>query len=128
VLSASNPSWRGHLGAVFEDAARTHAIRMAARGELPRDLVIGRWWAGSGEPCEIDVIGLRGAHTVLLGEARWQKRPLGASDLARLQRKAARSPRTVALPIFALWGRGGVEPGIRSKHVLGFSPADMLGG
>jgi uncharacterized protein len=111
---------------VFEDLAREHARRLAARGALPRDLVIGRWWTVKGEPCELDVLGLRGARTVLLGEARWQARPLGTRELAQLQRKAARTPHTVELPIFALWGRGGVDPRIRSEQVLGFDPAAML--
>jgi len=128
VLSRRKPSWQRHLGAVFEDAARAHARRLTASGELPPDLVIDRWWASSGEPCEIDVLGLRGARTVLLGEARWQARPLGARDLSGLQRKAARAARAVELPIFALWGRGGVENRIRSAGVLGFGPSDVLAG
>ena len=126
VLNRKNPSWQRHLGAVFEDLARLHARRLALRGELPSDLAIDRWWASSGEPCEVDVVGLRGARTLLLGEARWQARPLGARELAQLQRKAARVPRAVDLPTFALWGRGGVEDRIRSANVLGFDPADML--
>jgi AAA+ ATPase superfamily predicted ATPase len=126
VLTRKNPSWQRHLGAVFEDLARLHARRLAARGELPGDLVIDRWWASTGAPCEVDVVGLRGARTTLLGEARWQSRPLGARDLAQLQRKALRVPRAVETPTFVLWGRGGAEASIRSAHVLGFDPRDML--
>jgi uncharacterized protein len=126
VLSRKNPSWQRHLGAVFEELARLHARRLAARGELPRDLVIGRWWASSGEPCEVDVVGLRSARTVLVGEARWQSRPLGAHDLAQLRRKVSRVPRAVDVPIFAMWGRGGVDTRIRSADVLGFDMRDML--
>jgi uncharacterized protein len=126
VLSRKNPSWQRHLGAVFEDLARLHARRLAVSGELPSDLVIDRWWASSGEPCEVDVLGLRGARAALLGEARWQTRPLGARDLAQLRRKAARVPRAVESPIFALWGRGGLDDSIRSADVLGFDPQDML--
>lgn len=128
VLRRRAPAWQRHLGAVFEDAARAHARRLAVRGELPQDLVIDRWWAASGEPCEIDVLGLRGARTVLLGEARWQARPLGARDLVQLQRKAARAPHAVESPIFALWCRGGVEHRICSAGVLGFDPSDVLAG
>jgi uncharacterized protein len=126
VLNRRNPSWQRHLGAVFEDLARSHARRLAARGQLPRDLVIDRWWATSGEPCEVDVLGLQGAHTVLLGEARWQARPLGVRDLARLRGKAARVPRAVDLPTFALWGRGGVQDRVRAHDVLGFDVCDVL--
>ena len=126
VLTRKNPSWQRHLGAVFEDLARLHARRLAVGGELPGDLVIDRWWAGTGASCEVDVVGLRGARTILLGEARWQSRPLGARDLTQLERKAMRVPRAVETPIFVLWGRGGVEARIRSAHVLGFDPRDML--
>ena len=58
------------LGQVFEDLARAHAQRFVARGDLPHDLVIGRWWATPGAPCEVDVLGLRGRRTALVGEAR----------------------------------------------------------
>jgi hypothetical protein len=126
VLNRRNPSWQRHLGSVFEDVARAHARRLATRGELPSDLVIDRWWATSGEPCEVDVLGIRGTRSVLLGEARWQSRPLGARELAQLQAKATRVPRVVESPIFALWGRGGIDDAIRSKTVLGFDAHDML--
>ena len=126
VLNRRNPSWQRHLGAVFEDVARAHARRLATRGELPSDLVIDRWWATSGEPCEVDVLGIRGTRSLLLGEARWQNRPLRARDLAQLQAKAARVPRAVKSPIFALWGRGGVEDSIRGENVLGFDTRDVL--
>ncbi len=128
VLSRKSQSWQRHIGAVFEDAARAHARRLVERDELPRELVVDRWWATSGEPCEVDVLGLLGTRTALLGEARWQSRPLNGRDLARLQHKALRAPRPVDSPTFALWGRGGVAAEIRSERVLGFTPADMLGG
>ena len=126
VLNRKNPSWQRHLGAVFEDVARAHARALATRGELPSDLVIDRWWATSGEPCEVDVLGIRGTRSQLLGEARWQSRPLGARELAQLQAKASRVPRAVESPIFALWGRRGIDDAIRSKTVLGFDAHDML--
>jgi AAA+ ATPase superfamily predicted ATPase len=126
VLNRRNPSWQRHLGAVFEDVARAHARRLAMLGQLPSDLVIDRWWATSGEPCEVDVLGIRGTRSLLLGEARWQSRPLGARDLAQLQAKALRVPRAVQSPIFALWGRGGIEDAIRRKNVLGFDVHDVL--
>jgi AAA+ ATPase superfamily predicted ATPase len=126
VLSRRNPSWQRHLGAVFEDLARAHARRLVSGGELPADTVIDRWWAGSGEPCEVDVLGLHSSRSVLLGEARWQTRPLGARELAQLHAKATRVPRLVEDPFYALWGRGGMDPAIRSERVLGFGPREML--
>jgi AAA+ ATPase superfamily predicted ATPase len=126
VMRRTAPAWSRHLGAVFEDAARAHAGRLVARGTLPEELLVGRWWAVGGEPCEVDVLGLGGGQTVLLGEARWQARPLGRRDLTRLMQKLARVPRPMQEPIFALWGRGGVENGLARDGVLGFSAHDVL--
>jgi uncharacterized protein len=126
VIRRRQPEWQRRLGAVFEDAARAHAARLAARGMLPEDLVVGRWWAIRGEPCEVDVLGLRGSRTALLGEARWQRGALGRRDLEQLKRKTARTPRPIEEPLYALWGRGGVQKDITQAHVLGFGPEDML--
>jgi AAA+ ATPase superfamily predicted ATPase len=126
VLSRVEPSWQRHLGAVFEEAARAHARRLVERGTLPSDLVVGRWWASSGEPCEVDVLGLRGARTHLLGEARWQQRPLDLQDLEALRRKVARVPQPSDAPIYGLWGRGGVTPEVRQQGALGFSLEAIL--
>jgi hypothetical protein len=83
VLNRRNPSWQRHLGSVFEDVARAHARRLATRGELPSDLVIDRWWATSGEPCEVDVLGIRGTRSV--GPRRHRRRdPL--QDRPRVRR------------------------------------------
>jgi hypothetical protein len=60
VLRRARPRWETHLGRVFEDAARWHARQRVARGEWPPGLVVGRWWAISGESAEIDVLGLEG--------------------------------------------------------------------
>lgn len=126
VIARKRPEWQRHVGAVFEELARAHARALVARGTLPEDLVTGRWWSVTGEPCEVDVLGLRGTRTHLLGEARWQGRPLGRGDLERLRRKATRVPRPVDEPIYALWGRGGVEPAVERAGALSFNPAQML--
>lgn len=126
VLKRRSEQWQRHLGWVFEEGARAHAARLVERGELPSDLVVGRWWATSGEACEVDILGLRGSRSALLGEARWQARPLGPRDLRALIGKLARVPRPVDDPIFALWGRGGVEPDLRKAGALGFDLVDVL--
>jgi uncharacterized protein len=128
VLRRVRPRWHVHLGHVFEDAARWHARRLVLRGHWPAGLVVGRWWAVSGEPCEIDVLGLDGGRTVLLGEARWQAAPLGLSELEVLRRKAARAPEPVASPIYALWGRTGVTDEARRAGAQGFDLGAMLKG
>jgi AAA+ ATPase superfamily predicted ATPase len=127
VLRRVEPLWQRHLGAVFEDAARLHARRLVEGGVLPGDLVAGRWWATTGEPCEVDVLGILGSRTHLLGEARWQQRALDGRDLEALRRKATRVPRAVEQPIYALWGRGGVTEDVTRTGALGFDPAAILG-
>jgi hypothetical protein len=126
VLHRRREQWQRHLGWVFEEAARSHAARLVQRGELPRDLVVGRWWATTGQPVEVDVLGLRGTTAVLLGEARWQERPLGARELRALMVKAARLPKVADDPVYALWGRGGLERELRGQGVHGFDAEDVL--
>lgn len=127
VLRRRRPEWQRHLGWTFEEEARSHAARLVARGEiLPEDLVVGRWWTSSGEPCEVDVLGMRGSRTYLLGEARWQNRPLGVRELRSLVQKTKRVPKPVDDPQYALWGRGGVDKDARSTGVLSFDLRSML--
>ncbi len=126
ALKRRAEQWQRHLGLVFEETARGHAARLVERGELPEDLVVGRWWASSGEPCEVDVLGLRGARTALMGEARWQAKPLGLRDLRELSLKADRVPRPIGGPLYALWGRGGVDAEVRSAGARGFDVGAML--
>lgn len=128
VLARRRPQWERHLGWVFEEQARAHAARLVAKGELPEDMVVGRWWASSGDPCEVDVLGLRGSRAALLGEARWQRRPLGMRELGELMAKTSRTPRPVDEPIYALWGRAGVDAGVRKAGVLGFDLRSILSG
>lgn len=120
------PLWQRHLGSVFEEQARAHAVRLVARGELPRRLVLGRWWAHTGQSCEVDVLGLDGTGTALLGEARWQERPFDLRDVAELQAKAARVPSPIAEPVLAFWGRQGVSKDAAKAGARGYSLADML--
>lgn len=126
ALHRLKPRWQGHLGHVFEEAARSHARHLVAVGELPAELVVGRWWTTSGEPCEVDVLGLTGSKTLLVGEARWQDRPLAARDLDVLRRKVARVPKPVDDPVLALWGRAGVNRELISQGALGFDARAML--
>ena len=128
VLRRARPRWETHLGRVFEDAARWHARQRVARGEWTPGLVIGRWWAISGEPSEIDVLGLEGGRTALVGEARWQAEPLGLRDLEALRRKAVRAPEPHPAVIYALWGRAGIRDEVRRAGAQGFDLAGMLKG
>jgi AAA+ ATPase superfamily predicted ATPase len=126
VLRRARARWQTHLGLVFEDLARGHAQRLVAEGHLPTDLVVGRWWTTSGDPCEIDVLGLRGKRTVLLGEARWQADPLSMRDLEKLRRKAALAPSPEETLRYVLWGRRGATPETRAVGALSFDLKAML--
>jgi uncharacterized protein len=126
VLSRIKPLWQRHLGWVFEEAARAHAARLVAEGVLPNDLVVGRWWSTRGRQCEVDVLGLRGNRTALIGEARWQREPLDLAALAALRAKLAYVPKPVGAPVLALWGRGGVTREARAAGAMGWSLENML--
>jgi hypothetical protein len=127
VLKRRREKWQTHVGWVFEELARDHARRLVAADELPSDIVVGRWWTTSGQPVEVDVLGMRRGRSVVIGEARWQARPLGLRDVERLAAKAALTPRP-AEPLLLLWGRGGLDPAARSGRVRGYDLAAMLHG
>jgi len=128
ILLRARPRWQAQLGQVFEEVARAHASRLVERGRLPADLVIGRWWTTGGEPCEVDVMGLRGRRAALLGEARWQERPLDVADLDQLRLKTVRVPHPVEEPTYALWGRSGITEAARRAGALGFDAEAILDG
>jgi AAA+ ATPase superfamily predicted ATPase len=127
VLKRVRPRMETHLGRVFEEAARQHARDLVESGKLPDEMVIGRWWATTRDACEIDVLGVLNSQTVLLGEAKWQAQPLGTRELEMLRRKVTRVPKPVPEPMYALWGRGGVEPAVKAAGALGFGLEEMLG-
>lgn len=120
VLLRRRPQWKRHVGWVFEEAARAHAVRLVARGEIPEDMVIGRWWSTTGPACEIDVMGMQGTRTSLIGEVRWQERPLGRHDLAALIAKSRYVPDPNDTISYAMWSRGGVDESVAAAGVLSY--------
>jgi len=126
LMRRIRPLWQRHLGAVFEELARSHARRLSDRGTLPRELLIGRWWAVTGEPCEIDVLGLLGSETALVGEARLQDKPLDISDLTTLLAKTPRLPKLRKDATFAFWSRSGITPALKRQGARGFKLTEML--
>jgi AAA+ ATPase superfamily predicted ATPase len=127
VLERRHGRWRRHLGWVFEELARQHALRLSARGELPHGLY-GEWWSDRGGQVQIDVLGLDGKRTVMAGEVRWDRRPLGLRDVGELVAKVNRSPEPVPEPVLAFWSRGGVRDDVASEGILSFTPADVVDG
>ncbi|GAA2220188.1 ATP-binding protein [Micromonospora olivasterospora] len=126
VRQRTSGRWQTHLARVFEAAARDHAQRLVAAGALPSDTVVGRWWKD--ETVEIDVLGLTGDEPVLVGECRWQAKPLTQRDLGDLQRRAAHLPPPgQAHPTYAFWSRGGADDALAGHpEVRTFTPADIL--
>jgi hypothetical protein len=120
--------WQTHLARVFEAAGRDHAQRLVGAGALPPDTVIGRRWRD--ETAEIDVLGLSGDHPVLIGECRWQNKPVTERDLTELRRKAVHLPPPAdSGTTYAYWSRGGVTPAVTGHpDVRAFNPADILDG
>jgi hypothetical protein len=127
VMERAHPRFETHVGHVFEEMARGHARRLVAHGKLPKDIVVGRWWASSGPPCEIDVLGLRGSRTFLLGEARWQRAPVGTRELEALIRKSERVPMLLDEPVYAFWSRSGGTKVLEAASVRVFDLDSMLG-
>jgi AAA+ ATPase superfamily predicted ATPase len=127
ALRATMGEWQAQLGFVFEQAAREHAVELVRSRTLPPGTLVDEWWSQSGEPCQVDVLGLLDGRTVAVGEARWQRQPLGRADVERLLRALRRVPDPVAEPRLLLWGRGGVRPDSAVGPVLAFGPSDILG-
>ncbi len=126
VLRQRRPEWERHLGWVFEELARAHAVRLVRTGRLPEDLVVGRWWRPGPEPCEIGVLGLRGSRAALVGEARWQRQPIGQRDLRALLAKLSCALEPVADPVLAFWSRSGADPSVLAAGALSFDVASIL--
>jgi AAA+ ATPase superfamily predicted ATPase len=127
VRQRTQGRWQTHLARVFEAAGRDHAQRLVASAVLPTDTVVGRWWKD--ETAEIDVLGLSGEHPVLIGECRWQTRPVAERDLADLRRKAVHLPPSPpgTGTTYAFWSRGGATDAV-SGHpdVRTYTPADLF--
>ena len=128
VVKRTAPRWQSHLGRTFEDLARRHAQRLVETGVWPEDMIVGRWRTQRGDDCEVDVLGLRGKRTALIGEARWQRTPLGTRDLGDLRAKLRLVPHPVGEPILALWGRSGGSAAIKNAGASFFNVRDVVDG
>lgn len=111
---------------VFEEIARGHAVRLVESGVLPDDLLVGRWWRLGPDPCEVDVLGLRRGRTALLGEVRWQRRPVAGRDLRELVAKVAGAPNPLADPILAFWSRARADPEVTAAGARCFDVEAVL--
>jgi AAA+ ATPase superfamily predicted ATPase len=127
VLNRAGERWKRHVAATYEEAARLHAAQMVRDGRLPPDLVVGRWWTTSGEQREVDILGLRGNRTALLGEVKWQRRPVGQPELRALYRSLAHVPDPVDNPTFLLYGRVAEDEQVAAEsNVMFLDAADVF--
>lgn len=127
VLRRRREEWEKHVRWVFEEAARDHARRLAASGVLPKDTLLGRWWRHDhGLDTEIDVLGMQGHKTTLIGGARWSTKPLPLPVLTEMQRWVDRVPSPADEITYVLWSRAGVDPEITKRGVRSFVVADMF--
>ncbi|HWP63687.1 MAG TPA: hypothetical protein VNO86_09475, partial [Candidatus Binatia bacterium] len=78
------------------------------------------------DPCEIDVLGLRRGRTALLGEVRWQRRPVTGRELRELVAKVACAPNPLADPILVFWSRAGTDPEVTAAGARGFDVEAIL--
>lgn len=127
VLQRRREEWEKHVRWVFEEAARDHARRLVAAGTLPKNTLVGRWWRHDhGLDIEIDVLGIRGHRTTLIGGARWSARPLPLSALTEMQPWVGHVPSPAADILYVLWSRAGVDPEITRRGARSYVVADML--
>jgi uncharacterized protein len=77
-------------------------------------MIIGPWWRD--ETAEVDVLGMIGDKTALLGECRWQTTPLTGRDLTELHRKVADVPDPGDGLALMFWTRSGAAgPGFPAR-------------
>lgn len=126
VQTRTNGRWQTHIARVFEAAARDHVQRLVSLGQLPPDTLVGRWWRD--EVAEIDVLALDSAGPVLVGECRWQSKPITERDLAELRRKTAYLPPATTGMTYAFWSRNSAGTClVGHPDVRMFTPGDILG-
>jgi len=126
IIQRRQGRWTRHLADVFEAQARQHALRLQRQGLLPKGATVGRWWTTSGQPAEIDVLGLQGRRTVLIGEVKWQAQPLDRRLFASLQAKRAAAPDPVPDVVLATWSRGGASRELTDLGVRSWTVDDIV--
>lgn len=120
------PAWTTHVASVFEEECRRHAVRLVNRKVMEDDMIIGRWWSHSGQPCEVDVMGMVKSRVALVGEAKWHEQPIGDKELGDLKAKLRHLPGRPTNPQLALWGSNGVHENVRRSEVMCFDARDVV--
>jgi len=113
---------RKHLPAfvgehIFEELCREYFWQLGNAGRLmftPR--VVGAYWGGKGKP-QIDVVAINeDAHALILGECKWQDKPVTGDTvrdaIARAQ-KIIPEPQSRWTVSYAFFSKGGFTPDAR---------------
>ncbi len=99
----------------FEDLCRAWVIARGDAGQLPFvPQRVGRWWD---RQAEVDVVAVSfRERAILLGEARWTARPVGADTLEALMAKAERVvPDPNWTVHYALFSKSGFATGLQER-------------
>ncbi len=99
----------------FEDLCRAWVVARGDAGQLPFvPQRVGRWWD---QQAEVDVVAVSFRdRAVLLGEARWTSRPMGADALEALIAKADRVVPDLTWGVhYALFSRSGFTTGLQEQ-------------
>lgn len=121
VLARRREVIRRHIAYAFEEAARAHAVRLVHAGELAPDSIVGRWWLSSGGQLEVDVLGLRGSRTSLVGEVKWSKAQAAIDLVGRFDQILERVPEPAVDVARVVWAAAG---GTRALHDAGVTVYD----
>lgn len=126
VLRSRAGEWSRHVGWVFEEAARNHAVRLVASGWVDDATSIGRWWSAGRSPAEVDVLGLLDGRVVLIGEAKWSAGPFDRRWVHDLDHKLDAVSYPANRPQRIIWTRA-VPPGDLPSDLSVYGPADLVG-
>jgi hypothetical protein len=121
------------MGDRWEEAFRTHLVRVAPRLGLPEPVVqVGRFWKqrdpGNEDPSEMDAVALvgRSRRVGLVGEAKWARREDARRVEHTLTRKLAASALpTIDEPRYAVCARESVANAAPSTLVV--TATDIFG-
>jgi hypothetical protein len=127
------PHWARFVAETWEQLARDFLAPAGMADRLPFIAEeVGKWWS---RDWEIDIVGVdRHSRRAILGEARWQERPVGEAALTQLLGKArhwrqnARGWRVA----YALFSRSGFTREVEQlaadqpDEVYLFGPKDLV--
>jgi AAA+ ATPase superfamily predicted ATPase len=86
VLYRIHETWPDHLGSIYENVARE--MLWEYRDRIFPFSATGRWW---NKEEEIDVVAVNPeSDSIMFGEAKWTKRPVGTDIFEKLKEKAAK--------------------------------------